>query len=74
MSSQQEATVAKKRKAKPARRRQKFVRVPVPPTKAMLEGMTCATFLNDGSLLEMERRFNGMLEGLGLDMNGNRHK
>jgi hypothetical protein len=39
-------------------------RVPVPPTRKMLIGMADATFLKDGSLLEMERRFNGMLDAL----------
>lgn len=35
--------------------------VPTEPTKEMLDGMTTATFLNDGSALEMHRRYNGML-------------
>jgi hypothetical protein len=52
------------RKGKAKKARRKYVRVPVPPTKAMLRGMSSATFLTDGSDLEMERRFNGMLEGL----------
>lgn len=42
----------------------KYVRIPVPPTKEMLDGMCNATFLRDGSRLEMERRFNGMLEAV----------
>lgn len=42
----------------------RWVRVPVPPTKEMLEGMAAATFLSDRSDLEMERRFNGMIDNL----------
>lgn len=42
--------------------RRKWISVPVPPTKEMLQGMAEATFMDNGSLLEMERRFNGMLE------------
>lgn len=55
---------AKKRKKKPPRTlaRRRWVEVPVPPTDEMLRGMTEATFLNDGSLMEMQRRFNGMLD------------
>lgn len=43
---------------------QRWIAVPVPPTNAMLDHMANATFLRDGSRLEMARRFNGMLEGL----------
>lgn len=53
-----------RRQRKPQEPRRRWVEVPVPPTREMLLGMTCATFLNDGSLIEMERRFAGMLERL----------
>lgn len=43
----------------------RFVKIPICPTKNMLQGMIEATFLKDSSLLEMERRFNGMLYALG---------
>lgn len=50
------------RAARELRPRRKWVSIPIPPTKEMLQGMTEATYLNDGSPLEMERRFNGMLK------------
>lgn len=44
---------------------EEWVRVPVPPTPEILDEMSRATFLRDGSRLEMERRFNGILRALG---------
>lgn len=41
-----------------------WVMVPNPPTKKMLDAMSNATYLTDGSDTEMRRRFNGMLEAL----------
>lgn len=41
-----------------------WILIPAEPTPEMIAGMREATFLNDGSDLEMERRFNGMLENI----------
>ena len=44
--------------------KRRWISIPVPPTKEMLEEMSRATFLTDGSKTEMERRFSGMLSGV----------
>lgn len=44
--------------------KRRWISIPVPPTKEMLKEMANATWLTDGSDLEMERRFNGMLSGV----------
>lgn len=52
--------------------KRKWVLVPVPPTDKMLAAMSQATFLTDGSLREMARRFNGMIEALPRSTRGGR--
>lgn len=56
--------MARTRKKPEPRERRKWIEIPVPPTREMLIGMACATFKRDGSLLEMERRFSGMIARL----------
>lgn len=41
-----------------------YMLVPIEPTRAMLRDMSRATFLSDGSSLEMVRRWNGALAAL----------
>ena len=42
-----------------------YMLVPSVPSKAMLRGMSAATFLSDGSDMEMLRRWNGAIAALG---------
>lgn len=42
----------------------KYILMPKRPTKAMLAGMAKATFLQDLSDLEMERRYNGLKDAV----------
>lgn len=44
--------------------KRKYIRVPATPTKAMLRAMSRATYLTDGSDLEMHRRFNGLMDAV----------
>lgn len=55
-----------KKKPEPKPKNEKWILIPVEPTKEMLKGMSSATFLNDGSDLEMHRRFNGLLGSIPL--------
>lgn len=41
-----------------------YVLVPIKPTKEILQSMVAATFLDDHSHLEMQRRYSGMLSAL----------
>jgi hypothetical protein len=51
--------MSRRKSAKP-----RWIRMPLEPTRAMLDGMRGATFLNDGSDLEYYRRYNGLISAV----------